>query len=77
MLGVGPQWAHLKQNGKTTDSFSAELAGDFMFWPTGTHRFGWYLEPAYEQFRWRPSAVDRDVGWPAHRRPLNVRGYGG
>src|SRR6202789_4387912 len=22
MLGVGPQWAHLKQNGKTTDSFS-------------------------------------------------------
>ncbi|HEX3572469.1 MAG TPA: hypothetical protein VHU44_16740 [Acidobacteriaceae bacterium] len=39
MLGVGPQWAHLKQGGKTTDSFSAELAGDFMFWPTGRHRF--------------------------------------
>jgi len=34
MLGVGPQWAHLKQNGKTTDSFAGELAGDFMFWPT-------------------------------------------
>jgi hypothetical protein len=48
MLGVGPEWAHLKQNGKTTDSFSAELVGDFMFWPTGTHRFGWYLEPAYD-----------------------------
>ena len=48
MLGVGPQWAHVKQNGKTTDSFSAELAGDFMFWPTGRHRFGWYLEPAYD-----------------------------
>jgi hypothetical protein len=48
MLGVGPQWAHLKQSGKTTDSFSAELAGDFMFWPTGRHRFGWYLEPAYD-----------------------------
>jgi hypothetical protein len=48
MLGVGPQWAHLKQRGKTTDSFSAELAGDFMFWPTGRHRFGWYLEPAYD-----------------------------
>jgi hypothetical protein len=48
MLGVGPQWAHLKQNGKTTDSFSGELAGDFMFWPTGRHRFGWYLEPAYD-----------------------------
>jgi hypothetical protein len=48
MLGVGPQWDHLKQNGKTTDSFSGELAGDFMFWPTGRHRFGWYLEPAYD-----------------------------
>ena len=40
MLGVGPQWAHLKQNGKTTNSFSGELAGDFMFWPTGRHRLG-------------------------------------
>jgi hypothetical protein len=48
MLGVGPQWAHLKRNGKTTDTFSGELAGDFMFWPTGRHRFGWYLEPAYD-----------------------------
>lgn len=48
MLGVGPQWAHLKQNGKTTDSFAGELAGDFMFWPTGRHRFGWYLEPDYD-----------------------------
>jgi hypothetical protein len=48
MIGVGPQWAHVKQNGKTTDSFSGELAGDFMFWPTGRHRFGWYLEPAYD-----------------------------
>lgn len=48
MLGVGPQWTHLKQSGKIRDSFSAELAGDFMFWPTGKHRFGWYLEPAYD-----------------------------
>lgn len=48
MLGVGPQWAHLRQSGKTSDTFSAELAGDFMFWPTGKHRFGWYLEPAYD-----------------------------
>jgi hypothetical protein len=48
MLGTGPQWAHVQQSGKTTDSFSAELAGDFMFWPTGRHRFGWYLEPAYD-----------------------------
>lgn len=48
MLGVGPQWAYLRQSGKTKDLFSAELAGDFMFWPTGRHRFGWYLEPAYD-----------------------------
>jgi hypothetical protein len=48
MLGVGPQWAHIQQNGKTRDTFAAELAGDFMFWPTGKHRFGWYLEPAYD-----------------------------
>jgi hypothetical protein len=48
MLGVGPQWAHVRQSGKTSDSLSAELAGDFMFWPTGKHRFGWYLEPAYD-----------------------------
>jgi hypothetical protein len=48
MLGIGPQWAHLKQNGRVADTFSGELAGDFMFWPTGRHRFGWYLEPAYD-----------------------------
>jgi hypothetical protein len=48
MLGAGPQWTHVKQSGRTADTFSAELAGDFMFWPTGRHRFGWYLEPAYD-----------------------------
>jgi hypothetical protein len=48
MLGVGPQWAHIKQSGKGSDTFSAELAGDFMFWPARKHRFGWYLEPAYD-----------------------------
>ncbi len=48
MLGVGPQWVHLKQAGKVTNSISGEVAGDFMFWPTGKRRFGWYLEPAYD-----------------------------
>jgi hypothetical protein len=48
MLGVGPEWVHLSMNGKASNSFAAELAGDFMFWPTGKHRFGWYLEPAYD-----------------------------
>ena len=47
MLGIGPGWAHTTQNGRTTNAFSGEVAGDFMFWPTGRHRFGWFLEPAY------------------------------
>jgi hypothetical protein len=46
MPGVGPQWVHLKQNREVTNSIAGELAGDFMFWPTGKHRFGWFLEPA-------------------------------
>jgi hypothetical protein len=49
MLGVGPSWVHLKQNGKVSNSIAGEVAGDFMFWPTGKHRFGWFLEPAYER----------------------------
>lgn len=48
MLGVGPEWVHLRQNGKTSNSIAGEVAGDFMFWPSGKHRFGWYLEPAYD-----------------------------
>jgi hypothetical protein len=48
MLGIGPEWVHLKQNGKVTNSIAGEMAGDFMFWPARKHRFGWYLEPAYD-----------------------------
>jgi hypothetical protein len=48
MLGVGPEWVHLRQSGKTSNSVAGEVAGDFMFWPNGKHRFGWYLEPAYD-----------------------------
>lgn len=48
MLGVGPQWVHLKQNGGWSNLIAGEIAADFMFWPTGRHRFGWYLEPAYD-----------------------------
>ena len=48
MLGIGPQWVHLKQSGKVTNSIAGEVAADFMFWPTGKHRFGWFLEPAYD-----------------------------
>jgi hypothetical protein len=48
MLGVGPEWVYLRQNGKTTNSIAGEVAGDFMFWPAHKHRFGWFLEPAYD-----------------------------
>jgi hypothetical protein len=48
MLGVGPEWVHLRQNGKTTNAIAGELAGDFMFWLARRHRFGWFLEPAYD-----------------------------
>ena len=48
MLGAGPEWVHQRQNGITTDSVAAEVAGDFMFWPARRHRFGWFLEPAYD-----------------------------
>ena len=48
MLGIGPEWVHLKQNGSASNSIAGEVAGDFMFWPSGKHRFGWFLEPAYD-----------------------------
>jgi hypothetical protein len=34
MLGIGPEWVYLRQNGTTSNSIAGELAGDFMFWPT-------------------------------------------
>jgi hypothetical protein len=48
MFGVGPEWVHARNSGVTTNSVSVEVAPDFMFWPSAKHRFGWYLEPAYE-----------------------------
>ena len=48
MLGIGPEWVHLKKNGSASNSIAGEVAGDFMFWPSGKHRFGWFLEPAYD-----------------------------
>jgi hypothetical protein len=48
MFGIGPEWVHFKQNGIWRNSIAGEIAGDFMFWPSGKHRFGWYLEPAYD-----------------------------
>lgn len=48
MLGVGPEWVYLRQNGRKSNSIAGEVAGDFMFWPARKHRFGWFLEPAYD-----------------------------
>ena len=44
MAGVGPEWVHTRQS----NSISGEVALDFMFWPSAKHRFGWYLEPAFD-----------------------------
>ena len=48
MVGVGPEWIHSTNNGITTNSVSGEAVVDVMFWGSKKHRFGWYLEPAYE-----------------------------
>jgi hypothetical protein len=48
MAGIGPEWVHTTTYGVTTNSMAGEAALDFMFWPSARHRFGWYLEPAYE-----------------------------
>ncbi|HEX4076585.1 MAG TPA: hypothetical protein VHX49_14380 [Candidatus Acidoferrales bacterium] len=48
MAGAGPEWIHTSVRGVTTNSAGAEAALDFMFWPLAKHRFGWYLEPAYD-----------------------------
>jgi hypothetical protein len=64
MLGVGPEWVHLRQNGTTTNSVAGEVAGDFMFWPARKHRFGWFLEPAYDYSfaRGHPQSIGMSAG---------------
>jgi hypothetical protein len=48
MVGVGPEWIHTSAYGMRTNSLGASAALDFMFWPSAKHKFGWYLEPAYD-----------------------------
>ncbi len=48
MAGIGPTWSHSTLNGHTSDSGGIAGALDFMFWPSGKQRLGWYVEPAYE-----------------------------
>src|ERR1700749_4289447 len=45
MLGIGPQWGHSTDYGITTNSWSGEMALDFMYWPFKKHQFGFYMEP--------------------------------
>ena len=47
MAGVGPSWSHTLSAGKTTDTFGAETALDFMFWPWKDRTVGWFIEPSY------------------------------
>jgi len=48
MLGVGPEWIHTSSNSVIKNSAGGEAVLDFMFWPSGKHLFGWYVEPTYE-----------------------------
>ena len=48
MAGVGPEWIHTNRHNMVTNSAGGEIALDFMFWPRGKHKFGWYAEPAYD-----------------------------
>jgi len=48
MAGIGPEWIHTSRDNVVTNSVAGEVALDFMFWPRGKHKIGWYAEPAYD-----------------------------
>jgi hypothetical protein len=48
MAGIGPAWVRTRSNGITRHSIAAEAIADFMFWASPKHRWGWYVEPAYD-----------------------------
>jgi hypothetical protein len=48
MLGVGPGRIRTNVFGINVNSVAAEVAPDFVFWPSRKHTLGWYLEPSYE-----------------------------
>jgi len=47
MVGVGPQWLHRTGGGQSGNSIGGEAALDFMVWPSGERKFGWFVEPSY------------------------------
>ena len=48
MAGLGPEWIHTSENHVPTNAAAGEAALDFMYWPFKKHKYGWYLEPAYD-----------------------------
>jgi hypothetical protein len=48
MAGVGPEWVHTREPGVRTNSIAGEAVLDFMFWPGGKRKFGWFLEPSFD-----------------------------
>jgi hypothetical protein len=62
MAGLGPTWSHSNSPVERANSFGAEFALDFMFWPKD--RWGWYLEPSYGYGfdREHPRSVGISVG---------------
>jgi hypothetical protein len=45
MIGVGPEWTYT--TGGEGAKVSAEIAAEFMIWPTKDRKFGWFIEPTY------------------------------
>jgi len=48
MVGAGPEWVHTRERGVSTNACAGAFALDFMFWPKGQHKVGWFLEPEYD-----------------------------
>ena len=48
MAGLGPEWIHMSENHVSANAVGLEVIGDFMFWPSARHKWGWYLEPGYD-----------------------------
>ena len=63
MVGVGPEWIRTNQSGAVRNLPGVNAVLDFMFWPSGKHRFGWFLEPGY----------DRTFG-PGHEQSVGISG---
>jgi hypothetical protein len=48
MVGVGPEWIHTNESGVVRNLPGVNAVVEFMFWPSGKHRFSWFLEPGYD-----------------------------